>query len=468
MTDPIDVSATVTPGQPQGQNMALERRGETGLGRAMTLDELHTNLEFIRKVMRQEMKEGQDYGKIPGTGEKPTLLQPGAQKLLMTFNLSEYVKKETLREYPGFHREYEFTVTVKAPNGKEWDGVGTCSTLESKYRYRKAERICPECHKPAIIKGKEEYGGGWICFKKKGGCGQKYNDEHPAIISQSVEDVENEDPADCWNTCRKMAFKRALVAAAINATNTSELWTQDLEEMAGNKGSGMKVSAPQAKAKPQGAPIKTESAPKTPPPPADERTRARMIRKLADCIDLATEYFRKLHDPAVLMDNETLEQLPLEWVPITVRQFEALQAAIADFGNGVEAKHPYPPNPRTVTAETPQGNKQDKPKPHLEKAKQDPEWFWDVVITVPRKGEKKAEYDKHPDTIGLLYQAMKDGNEEAGHRLWGLAKNWDCAPREFKGKIYQPTDADKVCREALDAFVEYEEANGDVEEELLM
>lgn len=36
---------------------------------------------------------------------------------------------------------------------------------------------CPECGKAsAVIKGKVEYGGGWLCFGKKGGCGAKWQD----------------------------------------------------------------------------------------------------------------------------------------------------------------------------------------------------------------------------------------------------------------------------------------------------
>jgi len=41
--------------------------------------------------------------------------------------------------------------------------------------------FCPECGADAIIKGREEYGGGWLCFQKKGGCGAKW-DNDPRII----------------------------------------------------------------------------------------------------------------------------------------------------------------------------------------------------------------------------------------------------------------------------------------------
>ena len=37
---------------------------------------------------------------------------------------------------------------------------------------------CPSCHVHAVIKGKEEYGGGYVCFKKADppGCGAKFTD----------------------------------------------------------------------------------------------------------------------------------------------------------------------------------------------------------------------------------------------------------------------------------------------------
>jgi hypothetical protein len=37
-------------------------------------------------------------------------------------------------------------------------------------------QACPKCGMVgAIIKGKPEYGGGWLCFGKKGGCGAKFD-----------------------------------------------------------------------------------------------------------------------------------------------------------------------------------------------------------------------------------------------------------------------------------------------------
>ena len=479
MSNTIDVETV--DGPPAAPIMALERRQDMGLGRALTVEELHERLEFVRRVMKQEMREGTDYGKIPGTGDKPSLLQPGAQKLLMTFNLRAQVLKETLRHLahpsvPG-HREYEFTIRV-FPSGAEpgtqgTDGVGTCSTLESKYRYRKATRKCPQCGKSAIIAGKEEFGGGFICWKKKDGCGAKYASDDRRITGQSVEDVENEDAADCWNTVRKMGFKRGLVSAVINFTNTSELWTQDVEDMAGGddhkpaaaaKPAPTKTAQPAQSAKPAPAPAPVNAPGKPELKLATEATRQWMERGLNPMEDLAVEYFQKLANPAVLMPGEGLKDLPWQWVPITSAQLKALQDAITEFGNGADAKHPYAPNPVAEATKPKAAKPKADPQPakssvemKIAELRKKAEWFWPVIIPVPHKGMKKADYDKKPDTIEGLYTAVKEGDQAAQARLFGLAKKWNPEPREWNGKIYQPTDADHICRAALDDFADWEE-----------
>lgn len=133
---------------------------------------------------------------------------------------------------PNGHREYRATCSLYATDGTFLgDGSGSCSTMESKYRYRNSERVCPDCGEAAIIKGKAEYGGGWLCFKKKGGCGTTFEDYDPAITDQEIGKVENPDIADVYNTCEKMADKRAFVAAVLKVTGASEVFTQDLEDM---------------------------------------------------------------------------------------------------------------------------------------------------------------------------------------------------------------------------------------------
>lgn len=193
--------------------------------------QLQAQVNAIQRAMQQVMKDGTHYGTVPGCGDKPTLLKPGAEKLSLMFRLiaSFDVQREDL---PGGHREYTITCTLRSPSGELLgQGVGSCSTMESKYRYRQAERKCPECGVVAIIKGRPEYGGGWICFGKKGGCGAKYKDGDAVIEKQALGRVENPDIADCYNTVLKIAKKRAHVDATLTTTAASDIFTQDIEDL---------------------------------------------------------------------------------------------------------------------------------------------------------------------------------------------------------------------------------------------
>jgi len=190
-------------------------------------------VEFTQTIMRQ----GVDFGAIPGT-DKPTLLKPGAEKLCTQFGLSpSFEQVEATRDWTGAHTGgeplffYEYRCRLVRDGRVVGEGIGSCNSWEKKYRYRKAERVCPACGAAAIIKGKKEYGGGWLCFGKKGGCGAKYGENEPAITQQEAGQVPNTEVADLVNTISKMAQKRALVAATLIALNASEFFTQDMEDL---------------------------------------------------------------------------------------------------------------------------------------------------------------------------------------------------------------------------------------------
>lgn len=197
---------------------------------ALRLGEVKAQVELIQEIMKSVMRDGEHYGKIPGCGDKPTLLQPGAQKLVMTFRLVPDPEVEVI-DLPNEHREYRVKVRLSTQNGIFLGaGVGSCTTMEGKFRYRKADLTCPECGKDSIIKGKAEFGGGWLCYQKKGGCGKKWTDaDNPFGVI--TEKVEHDNPADYYNTCEKMAFKRALVSATLTVTAASDIFTQDIEDM---------------------------------------------------------------------------------------------------------------------------------------------------------------------------------------------------------------------------------------------
>lgn len=187
---------------------------------------------MLQQVMQRIMKENTHFGKVPGCGNKPTLLKPGAEAISSTFQLCP--KYEVTRtELGDGHREYEIVCNLHTPDGGfVGSGVGSCSTMEGKYRFRKAGYKCPDCGKEeTIIKGKQQYGGGWVCFNKKGGCGANFPDGDERIENQNIGKVEHDNPADYYNTVLKMGKKRAFVDAVLTATGASDIFTQDIEDM---------------------------------------------------------------------------------------------------------------------------------------------------------------------------------------------------------------------------------------------
>lgn len=189
----------------------------------------------IKRIKQELMEEDAHYGVIPGT-KKPTLLKPGAEVLCSIYSLR-----------PDFIPTLEAGDGVSAPHLRVTMrcelhlgdiagpvvavGYGSANSWERKHRYRRGERACPACGVVGqIIKGKEEYGGGWLCWKKNGGCGAKWPDGSTEIESQQVSDVENPDPYDLENTLVKMAKKRAHIDAALTGTASSDLFTQDMED----------------------------------------------------------------------------------------------------------------------------------------------------------------------------------------------------------------------------------------------
>jgi hypothetical protein len=153
-----------------------------GIDANQTLRTMQKIAQF-QAIVQQNLKEGHDYGTIPGCGQKPTLLKPGAEKILMLMGVtSEYEITEKVQDYDkGF---FAFTVKcVLSRNGQViTEGVGHCNTREKKYT------------------------------------------------------SDKQDPYTLANTCLKMAKKRAQIDATLTIASLSEIFTQDLEDMYGESG----------------------------------------------------------------------------------------------------------------------------------------------------------------------------------------------------------------------------------------
>lgn len=190
-------------------------------------------LQEFQAFVRDYLVEGEDFGRIPGA-PKPTLLKPGADKLCELYGLAddyEFVERVENFDKGLFDYTIKCILTDRRRGILVSSGLGSCNSLEQKYRWRDSKRVCPQCGKDTIIKGKAEYGGGWLCFAKKGGCGAKFSETDESITGQPVGRTLNEDIADLKNTILKMAKKRAKVDATLSATRSSGVFTQDIEDM---------------------------------------------------------------------------------------------------------------------------------------------------------------------------------------------------------------------------------------------
>lgn len=193
----------------------------------MSPQDLRRQVDLIQQVMREVMKEGEHFGVIPGT-QKPTLYKPGAEKLGMTFRLDPRFEV-TRYELDNGHREYEITCILTAGT-RTWEGVGLCSSMESKYRYRDEKESTGkpvpseywDLRKTDSKKARGLLGGKGFSTVK--------DDDGRWVIFKTVGRMENPDIADTYNTVLKMAKKRAHVDAILTATAASDIFTQDMED----------------------------------------------------------------------------------------------------------------------------------------------------------------------------------------------------------------------------------------------
>ena len=203
---------------------------------AMTVQQVLGQVALIQQIMGAAMKDGEHYGKIPGCGDKPTLLKPGAEKLCLTFRLAPTYDVDE-RTVDRGHREYRVQCTLSSILTSAFigQGVGICSTMEARYRFRQGaaeptDKPVPRAYwdvrQEDPAKAQELIGGKGFTVKKVEGKGW--------MIAKGAEKVQHDNPADHYNTVLKMAKKRALVDAVLTATAASDIFTQDLEDITAN------------------------------------------------------------------------------------------------------------------------------------------------------------------------------------------------------------------------------------------
>lgn len=257
------------------------------------LTTLMAHKQLIDQVVAQ-MTEGQHYGaSFPGDTKK-NLLKPGADYLVVAFQLvPEFAQTQT--DLGEGHREISTVCVIKTGDGQRIvaNGVGTCSTMEKKYRWRTAALKCPSCGQSFIIKGKDFNSGksdGWLCWLKKGGCGAKFKDGDASIEKQERGQIENKDIADVWNTVMKISKKRAFVDAVITATGCSDQFTQDAEDMVEGREEAKPQTAASTPAAAGTATVIDEAkpAPPTKAEDAGEKLYKELDSAIGNAIDVVT------------------------------------------------------------------------------------------------------------------------------------------------------------------------------------
>ena len=129
----------------------------------------------FQQVVQKTLHEKHDFGIIPGT-DKPTLLKPGAEKILMMMGLrSEFEIVDSTRDFEKGFFQYQVRCKLFKGDMLITEGLGSCNTRERKYLKM--------------------------------------------------------DPYTMDNTVLKMAKKRALVDAALLVASLSDVFTQDVEDM---------------------------------------------------------------------------------------------------------------------------------------------------------------------------------------------------------------------------------------------
>ena len=129
----------------------------------------------FQQVIQRTLHQNHDFGVVPGTS-KPTLLKPGAEKILMMMGLrSEFEIVDSTRDFEKGFFQYQVRCKLYKGDVLVTEGLGSCNTKERKY------------------------------------------------IKQ--------DPYTLDNTVLKMAKKRALVDATLLVASLSDIFTQDLEDM---------------------------------------------------------------------------------------------------------------------------------------------------------------------------------------------------------------------------------------------
>ncbi|MGV0167152.1 hypothetical protein ACRYI5_00970 [Furfurilactobacillus sp. WILCCON 0119] len=156
-------------------------------------------IDNFQKLVQSQLANKHDYGVIPGT-QKPTLLKPGAEKILMLMGLtSDYDIVDQVLDYDNGFFSYTVKCTLTQGTQRITEGLGSANTKENRYQLK--------------TWNKKENKKMW-------------------------DGVTYQDPYTLNNTVLKMAKKRAQIDATLTVASLSNVFTQDLEDLGSTMDNG--------------------------------------------------------------------------------------------------------------------------------------------------------------------------------------------------------------------------------------
>lgn len=179
--------------------------------------------------LKRSMKFGIHYGPPYPGSKKETLLKPGAEMVARRFGVRPAYHALEARSEPDFDRpersfvmyRYQCDIVDIETGTIVGSAIGSCNSMEDKYRLRTANLKCPDCGAETLIMTRRSQDEYW-CAPNKGGCGHNIPKTDPRVTSQEVGKVVNPNPMDLANTIDKMAQKRSFVSGVILATGASQ------------------------------------------------------------------------------------------------------------------------------------------------------------------------------------------------------------------------------------------------------
>lgn len=178
--------------------------------------QIKQRIDAIQGLMRTVLKEGVDYGKIPGMPKdsKPTLFKPGSEQILSMFCIAAKPIVEDLSTPDCFRYRVTVELTNEASGTFLGAGVGECSSHETKYKWRrtyvKEEYDATDPDRRRIKFSRFQKNGKW----------------------ETVQEMQiRQEPADVANTCLKIAKKRGQIDATLTTTGASSMFGQDWDTM---------------------------------------------------------------------------------------------------------------------------------------------------------------------------------------------------------------------------------------------